>query len=138
MGKRVLVALDGSPQAADALEFAASEWPDATVVLCHVIDPVDAGYSVSPIGPTGEEWYEREHERAADLLDDASDSLDRPVETRIDVGRPARTVVEAAADADVDHVVVGSHGREGVTRILLGSVAETVVRRSPVPVTVVR
>jgi nucleotide-binding universal stress UspA family protein len=38
---------------------------------------------------------------------------------------------------DVDALVVGSHGRDGVTRLLPGSVAETVVRRSPVPVTVV-
>ncbi|MFW6265865.1 MAG: universal stress protein, partial [Halanaeroarchaeum sp.] len=41
-------------------------------------------------------------------------------------------------ETDVDHVVIGSHGRSGVGRILLGSVAERVVRRSPTPVTVVR
>lgn len=39
---------------------------------------------------------------------------------------------------DVDHVAVGSHGRSGVSRLLLGSVAESVMRRPPVPVTVVR
>jgi nucleotide-binding universal stress UspA family protein len=140
MGKRLLAALDGSPQSEDALAFATAEWPDATVVLLHVIDPVDAGYSATPLGSTAEEWYERERERADALLEDASDAVDGPVETRIEVGRPARTIVEVADDegAAVDHVVVGSHGREGVSRLLLGSVAETVVRRSPVPVTVVR
>lgn len=53
-------------------------------------------------------------------------------------GRPARTIVEYVEDHDVDHVVVGSHGRSGLSRTLLGSVAERVVRRSSVPVTVVR
>ncbi len=55
---------------------------------------------------------------------------DTTVRTVHEVGHPARTVV--------NHVVVGSHGREGVSRLLLGSVAEKIVRRSPVPVTVVR
>jgi nucleotide-binding universal stress UspA family protein len=47
-------------------------------------------------------------------------------------------IVTYADENDVDHVVLGSHGRKGLTRVLLGSVAEAVVRRSPVPVTVVR
>jgi nucleotide-binding universal stress UspA family protein len=46
--------------------------------------------------------------------------------------------VDYAAEHDIDHIVVGSHGRTGASRILLGSVAETVARRSPVPVTIVR
>ena len=47
-------------------------------------------------------------------------------------------IVEYVETHDVDHVVIGSHGRKGLSRVLLGSVAELVVRRSPVPVTVVR
>ncbi|MFB6281098.1 MAG: universal stress protein [Haloferacaceae archaeon] len=140
MAERLLVAVDGSPPAETALAFAADEWPGATHLLLHVIDPIAGGYDVAAVGPTSEEWYERERERAERLLDAARESLDGPAETHVEVGRPARTIVEAAgADAlDPDHVVVGSHGREGVSRVLLGSVAETVVRRSPVPVTVVR
>ena len=65
-------------------------------------------------------------------------SVDCDVETAIEVGRPAATIVEEARERDVDHIVVGSHGRTGASRILLGSVAETVARRSPVPVTIVR
>jgi nucleotide-binding universal stress UspA family protein len=62
---------------------------------------------------------------------------DTTVRTVHEVRHPARTVVDHATRDDVDHVV-GSHGREGVSRLLLGSVAEKIVRRSPVPVTVVR
>jgi nucleotide-binding universal stress UspA family protein len=54
------------------------------------------------------------------------------------VGKPARAIVEYADDHDIDQIVMGSHGRSGVTRILLGSVAESVVRDSTVPVTVAR
>jgi len=43
-----------------------------------------------------------------------------------------------AEDLDVDHIVMDSHGRSGASRVLLGSVAETVTRRSPVSVTIVR
>jgi nucleotide-binding universal stress UspA family protein len=54
------------------------------------------------------------------------------------VGRPAREIVDYADENDIDHVVMGSHGRSGVSRIVLGSVAENVVRKSSVPVTVAR
>ncbi len=56
-------------------------------------------------------------------------------ERAVEVGCPAPTVVEAAEQADADHVV-GSHGCTGVSQPVLGSVAEAVVRRSSVPVTV--
>jgi nucleotide-binding universal stress UspA family protein len=53
-------------------------------------------------------------------------------------GDPANEIVAYAEETDVDHIVVGSHGRSGLSRVLLGSTAEKVVRRSPVPVTVVK
>ncbi|MFB6157265.1 MAG: universal stress protein [Haloferacaceae archaeon] len=136
--ERLLVAVDGSPPSEAALDFAAEEWPDADLVLLHVIDPVEGGYSASAVGATSEAWYEREREDAAALLESAADGVDGEPETRVEVGRPAATIVEAAADEDADGVVVGSHGRNGVSRVLLGSVAEAVVRQSTVPVTVVR
>jgi nucleotide-binding universal stress UspA family protein len=62
----------------------------------------------------------------------------REVETAIEVGSPARTILAYVDDHDVDHVVMGSHGRSGVSRLVFGSVAEQVMRQSPVAVTVVR
>ena len=52
--------------------------------------------------------------------------------------RPADAILDYVEANDVDHVIMGSHGRSGISRILLGSVAEIVARRSPAPVTVVR
>jgi nucleotide-binding universal stress UspA family protein len=116
--------------------------PDASVTLLHVINPAETGYTIQTSLPTAsEEWYDREKEQAEQLFDSLEQDLgpdERTVERVIEVGKPTRVIVEYAAENDIDQIVMGSHGRSGVTRILLGSVAETVVRRSPVPVTVVR
>jgi nucleotide-binding universal stress UspA family protein len=64
-------------------------------------------------------------------------SADR-LETEIVMGRPARAIVEFAEANEVDGIVLGSHGRDRVAQVLLGSTAETVVRRAPCPGTVVR
>lgn len=138
--RRILVPIDGSAQSNAALEYAVEEFAEDTLVLLSVIDPIEAGYSATATVPGySEEWYERAEADAERLFEDARDITgDRDVETVSKVGRPSRVIVEYAEENDVDHIVMGSHGRSGVTRILLGSVAEAVVRRSPVPVTIVR
>ena len=142
MGKRILVPVDGSEQAHRAFEFVAEEFGEATVVLLHVVNPAEAGYSAQATIPTfSEEWYENEKAAAEELFDEIealAAETDLAVERETEVGKPIRAIVEYAEDNDIDQIVMGSHGRSGVTRILLGSVAEAVVRRSPVPVTVVR
>lgn len=140
MVEKILIPIDGSEHATKALSYAFEEFPDAEVTVINVIDPIDVGYT-STVGMPGysEEWYEDSKENAEELFAEAQEKADEygtTVSTITDVGQPAQTIVTAAED--FDHVVMGSHGRSGVSRILLGSVAETVVRRSPVPVTVVR
>ena len=56
----------------------------------------------------------------------------------VPMGDPAPSIAGAARDWAADLVVIGSHGREGVDRVLLGSVAEGVARRAPCPVLIVR
>jgi nucleotide-binding universal stress UspA family protein len=141
MGKRILVPVDGSEQAHEACEFVTREFPGAEMVLLHVINPAEAGYSAQASIPSfSEEWYDQQREQAADLFEaietDVPEGID--VSSDIEVGKPVAVIVEHAENEDIDQIVMGSHGRSGVSRVLLGSVAETVVRRSPVPVTVVR
>ena len=142
MVKRLLVPIDGSDPADAALEFALEEYPDADITLLSVIDPTDVGYgSIEAAPSTFEHLQENAEERTQNVLDEASNrAADHGVEvtTETVIGMPSRAIVEWAENNDVDGIVIGSHGREGVTRVLLGSVAESVVRRSPVPVTVVR
>jgi len=139
---RILVPVDGSDQAHQASEFVIEEFPEADLVLLHVVNPAEAGYSAQASIPSfSEEWYEQKKATAQQLFEEIREeaaAAGLSVETAIEVGKPIRSIVEYAGDADVDGIVMGSHGRSGVTRILLGSVAEAVVRRSPVPVTVVR
>ena len=142
MTDRILVPVDGSRQSEAALEHAIAQFPDAELTVLHVIDPVGGGYALQRgIPASGEGWYESAHEKADELFADARElatEFDRSLDTETEVGRPARTIVEVADEGGYDGIVMGSHGRAGVSRILLGSVAETVVRRSTVPVTVVR
>jgi nucleotide-binding universal stress UspA family protein len=140
MPRHVLVPVDGSPQSLQAIGFVSAEWDDVDVTLLHVINPVQAGYRAGVLPSGSEEWFREAKSEAEEILDEARAQLevDGDVETAIEVGRPAATIVEEARERDVDHVVVGSHGRRGVSRLVLGSVAEHVARRSPIPVTIVR
>jgi nucleotide-binding universal stress UspA family protein len=143
MADTVLVGFDGSEQSRAALTYAAEEWNEAAFTLLYVINPTAAGYaSRSNIPSAAEEWYEdalADAERTlAQGVDLVRETVVGSIETDTAVGRPATEIVEYAEGHDVDHLVVGSHGRTGVSRLLLGSNAEKVVRRSPVPVTVVR
>ena len=144
MTKRILVAIDGSEEAADALQFAAEEWSDAALTALHVINPADSTTGAEGGFPGAiDQWYNSANERGERVLADATAEIDRDVDTRLEVGRPTTTILDVAnGDADdaepFDHVVLASRGRTGLSRVVLGSVAEGVVRRAQVPVTVVR
>jgi len=142
MMTRVLVPLDDSPLATRAFEHAIEEWPDTEVTALHVVDPVDAVYESEVGGPVeAEVWYESKMEATEALFDRARErAADAGVSLRTatTVGKPGREIVRYVADHDIDHVVVGSHGRSGLERLVLGSVAERVLRRADATVTVVR
>ncbi|MDL5361247.1 universal stress protein [Halalkalicoccus sp. NIPERK01] len=144
MVEHVLVPIDDSKRSTKALEFALGEYPGAEITALHVMDPSDdAIYTGGELSvPLDVEEVREQHKRRAEtLLEEAREvASDHGVEidTATRVGKPARAIVEYAEEQDVDHVVLGSHGRSGASRILLGSVAERVARRAPVPVTIVR
>ena len=136
------MAYDASPQATGALLHALERYPDAEVTAIHVTDPSEWIYPDELGGSYyAEEAFEAAEESAEELLEEAAATAreaDREVTTVAEVGPVARTVVEYAEANDVDHIVIGSHGRRGLSRFLLGSVAEAVARRSPVSVTMIR
>lgn len=136
--RRILLATDlsGSSDAASiqALELARSL--TAQLVVVSVIDP-----ATDPV--TGLRGTRIDRLRAARL--EAAQALvarGRHDGVRVTFlvweGDPGEAIVEAAASEQVDLIVVGSHGRGGVGRLLLGSVSDYVVRRAPCPVLVVR
>ncbi len=129
MTRRLLVAVDGSEPSMAALEHALDVFPDAELTVVHAIDELEAHY--------GGESADAEPDFFG-TVEEIAQEHGADVETRVLSGTPADAIVEFAEDEDVDGIVVGSEGRSGVSRMLLGSVAETVARRSPVPVTIVR
>lgn len=147
MANQLLVPMDKSDQAKLAFEFAIREFPDSTITLLHVLDPPATGYR------TGKErgaqspqsaFKQEVADEIAFLEDHVATAEAAGVTVTVDHavayerGKEARAIVDYGEDHNIDHIVMGSHGRTGVSRILLGSVAEEVVRRSPIPVTVVR
>ena len=134
----ILVPYDGSRPAQQAVEYAVDNLGDGRIVLLRVIEFADGSLEAG-VDMLKERLKEGRHEGAAELSDDLLETLsdvDYDVETV--VGKPAREIVAFAEDNDIDGIVIGSHGRTGASRVLLGSVAQTVVRRAPTPVTVVR
>lgn len=142
---RVLVPLDGSPvalRALDALE--ALDAPDVrpTLVLTRIVTPppttvdVAAGAVYLPDISS----IELEHSARVELFGIAAGLLERgfAVETQVLVhSAPARAIVELATSRHADCIAIATHGAGGVGRLLLGSVADAVMRTSPVPVLVV-
>lgn len=146
MGERILVPVDGSPLSYRALRHALETFPDAELVVFHVSDVFEPwqgrdGESIHEPYIGSDEWHAMEQEVTDELFSEAGEiagEYDREVTTESEVGDPQRIIPEYAKDEDVDHVVLGVHGREEAERTLFGRVAETVVFRSPVPVTVIR
>ena len=144
MPTRVLVPYDGSRLSEHALEFAAERFGEAELTVLQVIDPMTAAYDAPLERPTPgfwDTWYEETREGAEAELETAAAGVAADagdVETVVEVGKPADVILATCEDGDYGHVVMGSHGREGLSRLFLGSVAEAVLRRAPVPVTVVR
>ena len=140
--KAILVPVDFSEQSEKAFIWArdmAEKWK-ATITLLHVVptppySPVVMGSYFDPSA------FER------NLLADAETSvralIDRqakrsvPTGLKVCVGEPVQDICRIAADEQIDMIIMGSHGRTGLSHIALGSVAERVVRHAPCPVLVV-
>ncbi|WP_254278913.1 universal stress protein [Haloarcula marina] len=141
MYDHILVPTDGSDHAVAAAEYAASlaEVFDATLHLLTVVD-VSAAAGPFSAGGVDDEYLdrlEREAESAIDALEPAVAGVDA-VRSAVVRGTPSDAVLGYTDENDVDLVVMGTHGRRGLSRYVLGSVAERVVRRSAVPVLTIR
>ena len=149
MAPQVLVPVDGSPLGEKALSVALEEYPDAAIGVLHVIDPTEPGYSYLSLETEpyelpqhgSEAWYDRAEEHAEDVFEAArkqTTEYDVEIRTETRVGRPSREIVRYIEREGVDHVILGGHGRDDESRTMVGGVAEAVVFRSPVRVTLVK
>lgn len=138
---RVLLPTDGSPESESAVEHAAAvaEACDASVRVLSVVD-TRAMAAQSELAPS-ETVIRSLEEQSTHAVETAAEQLEAAgvdVETDVIQGAPSETICEAAADGGADLVVMGTRGRSGLDRVLLGSVTERTVRHAPVPVVTVR
>jgi nucleotide-binding universal stress UspA family protein len=136
----ILVPTDFSELAAGALDMAIelAEKYGAKLTLFHSSWLPPAAYDVYGAHGEGIEWRADDIARAArSTLADAlaSAKLRYPsTESAVAFGEPFQRILESVKELDIDLIVMGTHGRRGLSHVLLGSVAEKVVRLSPVPV----
>ena len=140
MVNSILVPIDGSDHAWEALDFAISEFPEANLTCLHVIDvnmfTGDTTWFSDP-----ERVREQREKKANALFAETRERVansEIKVDTAIEYGDIPREIVKYIEAGDFDLTVISSQGRTGLSRALLGSVAESVVRHSPTPVLVVR
>ncbi len=131
--EKILFPTDFSTSSDAGLEFASALARDlgAKMIIVHVEEP-------PVVYGTGEMYYgipNPDSEALMDMLEAVKPTDPSvPYEHRLVTGDPATEIVRLAEDNDVDMIVMGTHGRTGLRRILMGSVAEAVVRRAACPV----
>ena len=146
---RILVPVDFSAHSDLALRYATTmaERFGATVEALHVVeDPfVSGAWSTGAIAPNVPELLADLVRAARAKLDDMSAAaaskglrLTTTVLTTVVTGEPADSISDYATTGKFDLIVMGTHGRRGLSHALLGSVAERVVRKAPCPVLTVR
>ena len=136
--RKILYATDFSETAATALAYAESlaQEYQAELIIAHVIPPPAIAYS-----PGSFEVFEPEGNKAdieAELHTVRPSNTNIPFRHLLLQGDIIHEMLKAITELNCDLVVVGTHGRKGFSRLLIGSVAEQIVRQSPCPVLTVR
>jgi nucleotide-binding universal stress UspA family protein len=134
----ILLPVDGSEHAAKIVHHAAelAQWTEATIEVLFVADTTRD--SVTVVDGNAVDALEREGETIVADVAATLESLDVEHGTDVVQGSPAPTIVDYAERYDYDLIVLPTHGRTGISRYLLGSVTEKVVRLSDVPVLTAR
>ena len=141
----ILIALDGSECSKAAVDFVLSRpWrPDDTFVIVHVVEPMPADMGINYVPTCTSVCDNAIFEAAKSLTDDAKARLTEGLpghEVRCEVvsGMIKGEIIDLARTWPADLIVMGSHGRKGVSRLFLGSVAEEVLKDAPCTVEIIK
>jgi nucleotide-binding universal stress UspA family protein len=136
-GEKILVAVDGSPFSELAVDQAISLGGicNSEIFVISVVDLYPEQMEVAPA------LVEKMSEDVRTYLDKAKQKVDEsdiPCETIVHMGgKPHEFIVQEAKEKKIDLIVMGTHGRSGIRRVLMGSVARNVIGHAPCPVLVV-
>lgn len=140
--RRILIATNGSETANEATDFGIEMvgCSGAKIYALYVIDttpyrsvPLDQIWSKETL-----DEFERIGHEATSYIERIGTAAGAEVESRVLKGNPAEKILNFAEDNNIDMIIVGSLGKSGYERILLGSVSEKIVRHAKIPVLVVR
>lgn len=139
--KKILIATDGSEYTKRAVDYAVdlAKNTEAKLYAIYVVDT--AAFASIPMDAAWESMYEllkQEGDEATKYVSDVAQREGLEVDRLTVEGHPAEEIIKHAEKNSVDLIVMGTLGKSGLDRFLLGSVAEKVVRTSSIPVLVVR
>lgn len=145
MYRKVVVCLDGSELSEHALKHGqtiVAKDPGASLILLRVMEPaLPAAYYMAGAGEYWPDIVEKVDHSVVEYLTETAAALRQSGVTNIQTvmlkGKPDEEILNYLAETDIDLVIMTTHGRSGVSRWLMGSVAERVMRHSAVPVLVV-
>lgn len=149
--KKILIALDYDPAAQEIAEtgYALAKSMNAKVVLLHVTSdyfyysaldysPILGYDSFSNLGALQTNTVEELHKAAENYLETTKQHLgDNAIQTVVKDGDFGDMILQTAKEMNIDIIVMGSHGRRGLDKILMGSVAEKVLRHSSIPLFII-
>ncbi|MDD3042992.1 MAG: universal stress protein [Methanosarcinaceae archaeon] len=139
--KNIMIATDGSENTSRAVNYGIeiAKLSGATVHAFYVVDT--SSFSSVPMDAGWEAMYQilkKEGEKAVSEVKEIGDLAGVKVEVMLNEGHPSDEIINFAKENEIDLIIMGTLGKSGIDRFLLGSVAEKVVRNSSVPVMVVR
>jgi nucleotide-binding universal stress UspA family protein len=142
---KILIAIDGSDFSQAALQsIIARPWPaNTSVKVLHVVEPPSLlmGREMAAYDPEFEAVWKALREQAKDLVEKAAEKLRAAqfiVSTELVEGDPKSHIIDVANAWHADMIVLGSHGRTGLSRFLIGSVSQAVVRHAHCSVEIIR
>lgn len=146
MYKKILVPLDGSELSETSLVHAkaiAAKFAVPEVILMRVVEPLST-LAVAELAGAGDDWLSKAEQmnesEAKDYLATLDDKLKKegvPTKTVLISGRAAEAILDYTSKNKVDLIVMSTHGRSGVSRWVLGSIADRVLAHTSVPILLV-
>ncbi|MDZ4832295.1 MAG: universal stress protein [Candidatus Melainabacteria bacterium] len=142
---KTLVAIDGSECSMRALDYVANRpWKNEDqFMVISVVEPIPADLGVGIVPPPAGSIEDKMYDECAEISGNGGRKLQEalplnPILVSVEAGLVAETICDTAARWEADLIVLGSHGRKGIAHLLLGSVAEEVLKKSPCSVEVIK
>lgn len=139
--KKILVPIDFSPASTNAFKYAlrlAEEFGAELTLLYVLVPAASRGFASNPGAPFSKSELSSTEKNLRALIASTRNGSVQRVRSTTRIGVPSHEIVEMAKDADIDLIVIATHGYTGWKHFCIGSTAERVVRAAPCPVLVVR